>query len=148
MPSRSLKTLAAAVLYTCVVLVQNAAADTLPRYRITIADRPAQGRFVIVLHSIDTRPLCLAPNWWPNDAGEVACPWVTLESSEKTLEPHGANFGLLGPGSVIRIHPGKSIVGFIAYQQFGSVGSIAKLHRRQLRIQKDFWHPDLCPAGK
>ena len=148
MPSRSLKTLAAALLYTCVVFVQNTAADSLPQYRITITDRPAQRRFVIALHSMDTRPLCLSPNWWPNKSGEVACPWVTLESSEKTFEPRGANFGLLGPESVIRIDPGKSIVAFIDYEQFGTADRIARLHHRQLRIQKVFWRLVLCPAGK
>lgn len=150
MPSRLLRTFVLALVFSCVFLVHNAAADTRPRYELSVTDQPDQRRFAITLHSTDKRPLCLPENLWPNKWGEVAFPWVTLETTswETTLKPRPGNFGLLGPEAVIRIEPGSTITAFIGYEQFGTADWIATLPNRKLRIDKESSEPVFCSKRK
>jgi hypothetical protein len=143
-------TFASAFLFSCIFLVHNAVAGSPPQYELSVTDRPDQRRFVIALHSMDKRPLCLPEHWWPNKWGEIGSPWVAPETSswEGTLKPRAVNFGLLGPNNVIRIEPGNTITAFIGYEQFGTADRIATFRDRKLRIQKDLWEPEFCSGGK
>src|SRR5437588_12277227 len=88
---------ASAVLFSCVLFLHNTAAGSPPRYRLSVSDRPDQRRFVIALHSMDKRPLCLYQFRWPNKNGEIGSDWVILESSEGKFKARDVNFGLMPP---------------------------------------------------
>src|ERR1700738_5309094 len=114
MPRRLLRklTVGSALLFSCVFCVYNGGASSPPRYRLSVTDHPDQRRFIIVLHSLDKRPLCLYCKDWPDKRGKIWGPWVTLESFEGMFKARVVSDRLLGPENVIRIESG-TITAFI-----------------------------------
>ena len=145
MSSRSLRRLifAFVLLFFC---AQSEGAGCPPRYRLSVTDHPDHRRFVLALHSLDKRPLCLYCNDWPDKRGKIWSPWVTLQSSEGMFKARIAGCRLLGPENVIRIPPGGTITALIGYEQFGAADRMATLHHRKLRIEENLRTVVPCPA--
>jgi hypothetical protein len=148
---RLLTVIIAELLWSC--LIASAASQqtdsTSARYRFAIIDRPQERKFVLTVESLDSRPLCIAVEKWPNRAGQLhfGSVWVKLESSEGTFPARDENFGYcVGPHGepcLIQIAPGSVLKGSIGYEQFGDPTAIAKLSKRHLKFPVS---PSVCKA--
>jgi hypothetical protein len=136
------------------VCVQSALAGTVfarsaqPKYRIEIEDRRAEQRFLIMLTSLDDRPLCIPVEKWPNQYGQLhfGASWVKLQSNTAIYRARDNNFGYCinkdGGPCTIRVRAGDSLKGFVGYREFGKVTEIAALKEHHLVFPVIVWACD------
>jgi hypothetical protein len=116
--------------------------STAPRFRIEVTDQPNQKRFLIVLKSLDNRPLCLGVEQWPDQLGQLdtGSRRARVTSSEGTFLARDASFGYCaGDACVLHVAPGSTLKGFIGYAEFGSAAAIAGLRDRRLHFPVTTW---------
>ena len=123
-------------LSSCVAPLGNERVSVPPRYQLEIVDRPLQRRFVVTLRSLDSRPLCLDIENWPNQFGQLhyASSWVKVGSPEGIYPARDKNLGYCLGECTIRIAPKSALTGFIRYAEFGDPSAIAALSQRYLQV--------------
>lgn len=106
-----------------------------PVFDLSITDNVDLHRFELVLRSLDSRPLCMDVEQWPNGLGQVD--WHgrqgVLQSKGGSFSAKDANFGFCPGGcGVIRIAPGAEQHSFVPFSEFGNPKMIANLQDRRL----------------
>jgi hypothetical protein len=112
-------------------------APSHPRVQLKIIDEPTERRFVLTLRSLEHKPVCLRYYQWPNSLGQVddGPRRATLRSREGTYPARDHNFGYsVGAGGTLRILPGSTLTGFVAYSEFGNPALVQKLTHRELHF--------------
>jgi hypothetical protein len=104
-------------------------------YEVRIVDNQEARRFDLELLSHSSKYLCLGKGQWPDAKGRVedGSERATLPTNIGDLSAADANFGFcVGERCGIRLGPGRSLRGFIGYDQFGDPERIARLKRGRL----------------
>jgi hypothetical protein len=84
---------------------------------------------------------------WPNGLGQLDGParLTILRSGDLAFTAKESNFGYpSGPGSELRLRPGKSFEGFIGFDQFGDPERVAALPNKKLEFGVE---PVRCEPG-
>ena len=114
------------------------------RHRLQVIDEPDKLRLALVLTSADTRDICVSRAAWPDAAGttQTGSEVYSLTTERETLHPRPPTIYadcFKGPECEIRLGPGESLKGFIAYSEFGDPQVIRSRARRLLKV-------DIIPA--
>ena len=133
--------------YAC---AHDRARSDVPRYELQVVDEPERRRFLLVLSSRDKRDICVERGTWPDAKGrtETGRFVYSLRTERGTIFPHEPTVEIDcfdSPECSIRIRPGESLNGFIAYSEFGDPSKIRSLRKRELRADVV---PSVCDINK
>ena len=97
----------------------------------------------VSIHSLSKEPLCMSVVDWPNKLGRIGEGGATI-LSDAVERPVVSSFNYgtcVGAQCFLRIEPGQSLQGFIAYSEFGDPDAIKALPNKRLRFSP---HPTFC----
>ncbi|MCW1978705.1 hypothetical protein [Xanthomonas campestris] len=113
---------------SALVLMLGACASSIPRpsadkYVLAITDNVEEKRFDVVLKSLDSMPLCVSKDSWPNTAGRftVEKEDVYVKSESGVFYSRSNLMSAYCPGGCgeHRIKPKSELRSFISYETFG-----------------------------
>lgn len=112
-------------------------------FDVVTRDNPAAQRFELTFTSHAKRPICLAPEQWPNQAGKID--WARDSVAVRVGTAHFPlsdwNGGYCVGGCVVaKVRRGESVNGFIPYKDFEGFGAEQYQARKELVFPPSaFW---------
>ena len=110
-----------AALAACAAAARTTQPAAANDYSLDVRKDAASGTFLLSLTSRSTRPLCLGRDNWPSRVGRLhmGSQIAQVVVGSQSYPADDDNFGYcMGRGCTIRIEPGRSLRGHIAFSEF------------------------------